>query len=103
MRLVCLLTATAAQPRTQLPGAHGQQHGSPSPNRRERECRLLDRHSGHVRKGQDHACILAPRDRESNLYAAAIDDGLMFWLSWNRLCGSYLSFSATRRAYFSSP
>ncbi len=30
-------------------------------------------------------------------------DGLMFWLTRNRFCGSYLSFSATRRAYFSSP
>ena len=29
--------------------------------------------------------------------------GLMFWFRWNMLVGSYLSFSATSRAYFSGP
>jgi hypothetical protein len=100
MRAVRLLTAPAAQPRAQLPGADREEHGRPAPHRRERERSLLDWHPGHVRKGQDHACILAPRGRRRKLYFA---EGLMFWFRWNRLCGSYLSFSATRRAYLSSP
>src|SRR5919198_3617369 len=98
MRCVRLLTATPAKPGAQLPRAPREQHGRPAPDRRQRECRFLDGHPGHVREGQDHARILAPRDRERKLY---IEDGLMFWLRWNRLFGSYLSFSATRRAYFS--
>jgi hypothetical protein len=100
MRAVRLLTAAAPQARAQLPRSHSEEHGSPAPHRRERERSLLDWHPGHVRKGQDHACILAPRDRRRKLYFA---EGLMFWLRWNRLYGSYLSFSATRRAYLSSP